>query len=78
LHPILAAAHRAARLRRFEAVELIAVEARACEEMPRLQLPGGDGGGFHVAKGRLHAATGRKLESSDFTTRHFSGRLVLP
>jgi hypothetical protein len=31
--------------------------------------PGGDGGGFHVAKGCLHTATGRKLEAGDFTTR---------
>jgi hypothetical protein len=41
-----------------------------------LQLPGGEGGGIHVAKGCLQTATGRKLESSDFTTRHFSGRIV--
>jgi len=38
---------------------------------PCLQLLGGDGGGFHVAKGKR-----RKLESSDFTTRHLSGRSV--
>jgi len=42
------------------------------------QLPGGDGGGFHVAKGCLHTATGRKLESSDFTTMHSSGPRVPP
>ena len=45
---------------------------------PCLQLPGGDGGGFHVAKGCLHTATGRKLDASDFMTGHFSGRLVPP
>ena len=35
---------------------------------PCLQIAGGDGGGFDVAKGCLHTATGREPESSDFTT----------
>jgi hypothetical protein len=52
------------------------IDTTKAASSPCLQLPGGDGGGFHVAKGCLHTATGRKLESSDFTTGHLSGRSV--
>jgi hypothetical protein len=51
------------------------IDIMAAAFAPRLQLPGGDGGEFHVAKGCFHTATGRKLKASGFTTGHLSGRL---